>query len=290
MIDKPRTLGAILYNDFELLDLYGPLEMFGNLGDACRIVTVADCAGLVASTQGPRTEAEYGYGDCPPLDLILLPGGWGTVVELENQALLDFLRERSRSAEYTMSVCSGSAILARAGVLDGRRATSNKQLFQLATMQSDKVQWVEEARWVVDGPFVTASGVSGVSDTSKDRLSFLGLKIADDGTLSIDDTSKLDAAINEGSLAELFNTSSTGLGVQFDNLIEGFVVTGGIISDHKSIIDSRLKTLDRQILTLGERIDKKAQTFRQQFASIQESILLLQGQASAFQAFNSRFG
>ncbi len=164
MIDKPRTLGAILYNDFELLDLYGPLEMFGNLGDACRIVTVADCAGLVASTQGPRTEAEYGYGDCPPLDLILLPGGWGTVVELENQALLDFLRERSQSAEYTMSVCSGSAILARAGVLDGRRATSNKQLFQLATMQSDKVQWVEEARWVVDGPFVTASGVSAGTD------------------------------------------------------------------------------------------------------------------------------
>jgi putative intracellular protease/amidase len=164
MSDTSRTLGAILYKDFELLDLYGPLEMFGNLGDACRIVTVAENTGLVASTQGPKTEAEYSYANCPPLDLILLPGGVGTIAELDNPALLNFLRERSQTAEYTMSVCSGSAILARAGVLDGRRATSNKQLFKLATMQSDKVDWVEEARWVVDGSFVTSSGVSAGTD------------------------------------------------------------------------------------------------------------------------------
>jgi len=160
----PKTLGAILYPDFELLDLYGPLEMFGSLEGACRIVTVSDEVGAVASTQGPKTVAEYSYADCPPLDLILLPGGWGTLAELENENLLSFLRERSETAEYTMSVCSGSAILARAGLLDGRRATSNKQLFKLATMQSDKVDWVEQARWVEDGTFVTASGVSAGTD------------------------------------------------------------------------------------------------------------------------------
>ncbi len=159
-----KTLGAILYPDFELLDLYGPLEMFGNLEGACRIVTVSDEVGAVASTQGPKTLAEYSYADCPALDLILLPGGWGTLAELENESLLSFLRERSETAEFTMSVCSGSAILARAGLLDGRRATSNKQLFKLATMQSDKVDWVEQARWVEDGTFVTASGVSAGTD------------------------------------------------------------------------------------------------------------------------------
>ncbi len=159
-----KTLGAILYPDFELLDLYGPLEMFGSLEGACRIVTVSDEVGAVASTQGPKTLAEYSYADCPALDLILLPGGWGTLAELENESLLSFLRERSETAEYTMSVCSGSAILARAGLLDGRRATSNKQLFKLATMQSDKVDWVEQARWVEDGTFVTASGVSAGTD------------------------------------------------------------------------------------------------------------------------------
>jgi len=161
---KAKTLGAILYNDFELLDLYGPLEMFGALPGYFTIVTVSDQAGPVASTPGPKSLAEYSYADCPPLDLILLPGGFGTVPELENEELLGFLRERSAQAQYTMSVCSGSAILARAGLLDGRRATSNKQLFKLATLQSDKVEWVEQARWVEDGPFVTASGVSAGTD------------------------------------------------------------------------------------------------------------------------------
>jgi transcriptional regulator GlxA family with amidase domain len=63
-----------------------------------------------------------------------------------------------------MSVCTGSAILAKAGLLDGRRATSNKQFFDFARMQSEKVTWVEEARWVEDGPFATSSGVSAGTD------------------------------------------------------------------------------------------------------------------------------
>jgi len=88
----------------------------------------------------------------------------GTLPMLSSEPLLEFLRKRSQSAEVTMSVCSGSALLARAGVLDGRRATSNKLYFQLATSQSDAVDWVAEARWVEDGPFVTSSGVSAGTD------------------------------------------------------------------------------------------------------------------------------
>jgi putative intracellular protease/amidase len=158
------TLGAIFYDDFELLDVYGPLEMFGALGTALRIVTVAEAAGPVRSTQGPATVAEYGFADCPPLDWLILPGGLGTMPQLENSAMLDFLRTRAARAELIMSVCTGSALLARAGLLDGRRATSNKQFFELARAQSAQVEWVEAARWVEDGPYVTASGVSAGID------------------------------------------------------------------------------------------------------------------------------
>lgn len=161
---QPRTLGAILYKDFELLDLYGPLEMFGSLGPDLRIVTVAEKTGPVASAQGPETVARFDFASAPQLDLLLLPGGIGTLPELANAAMHEFLRTRSKQAEATMSVCSGSAILAKAGLLDGRRATSNKQFFSLATGQSDKVTWVERARWVEDGPFVTSSGVSAGTD------------------------------------------------------------------------------------------------------------------------------
>jgi putative intracellular protease/amidase len=162
--DSPLTLGAIFYEGFELLDVYGPLEMFGSVGPELEIVTVARQAGPVASFQGPRTLADHGFDDCPPLDLLLLPGGMGTLAQLEDAAMLDFLRERAGKALATMSVCSGSAILAKAGLLDGHRATSNKQYFSLATHQSDKVDWVEAARWVDAGAFVTSSGVSAGMD------------------------------------------------------------------------------------------------------------------------------
>ena len=94
------------------------------------------------------------------------PGGIGTLAQLGNAALLEFLRTRARSAELTMSVCSGSALLAKAGLLDGRRATSNKQWFSLATSQSEKVEWIEKARWVEDRDRVTSSGVSAGIDMS----------------------------------------------------------------------------------------------------------------------------
>ena len=159
-----RTLGAVLYPQFELLDLYGPLEMFGALEKEIRIVTVAESKGPVASTPGVETLARHDFADCPRLDLVLLPGGIGTLPQLGNAALLEFLRKRSAEAEVTMSVCSGSALLAKAGLLDGRRATSNKMFFQVARSQSDRVKWVEAARWVEDGPFATSSGVSAGTD------------------------------------------------------------------------------------------------------------------------------
>jgi transcriptional regulator GlxA family with amidase domain len=161
---KVRTLGVVLYPQFELLDVYGPVEIFGNLGSRVKVVMVAPAAGPVASAQGPKVVADYGLDDCPNLDLVLVPGGRGTLTQLTNTQLLDWLRQRAARAEIVMSVCSGSAILARAGLLDGRRATSNKKYFSFAVAQGPKVQWVKEARWVDDGDRVTSSGVSAGID------------------------------------------------------------------------------------------------------------------------------
>jgi transcriptional regulator GlxA family with amidase domain len=159
-----RTLGIVLYSGFELLDVYGPAEMFGCLGGRMKVLMVAQKKGPVASTQGPTTLADHDFDDCPPLDLILVPGGFGTMRELGNETLLDWLRERAKSAEIISSVCTGSAILAKAGLLDGRRATSNKQYFSFAVAQGPNVKWVDKARWVDDGDRVTSSGVSAGMD------------------------------------------------------------------------------------------------------------------------------
>ncbi len=112
----------------------------------------------------PTVNADYDFDDAPALDLILVPGGVGFIPELENQRMLDFLASRASKAKITTSVCTGSALLAKAGVLDGHRATSNKQVFSLAVASSDKVDWQTRARWVDDGLVVTSSGVSAGMD------------------------------------------------------------------------------------------------------------------------------
>lgn len=183
---KTRTLGIVLYPRFELLDVYGPAEIFGNVGIQLKVVMVAEKAGPVASIQGPKVIADYGFDDCPELDLVMVPGGFGTMTELNNPVFMDWLKARAEKAEIVMSVCSGSALLAKAGLLDGRRATSNKRYFQLAADQGPKVNWIRKARWVDDGDRVTSSGVSAGMDMALhvvDRL--FGTKAAEsiaDGT------------------------------------------------------------------------------------------------------------
>ena len=159
-----KRLGVILYPEFELLDVFGPVEMFGNLTGQVEVVMVGERAGAVRSAQGPSVVTEYGFADCPRLDLYLVPGGMGTRVEIENEILLQFLRERTKEVEYAMTVCTGTAILAKAGLLDGRKATTNKMLFEWVSAQGPKVEWIKAARWVEDGKFVTSSGVSAGMD------------------------------------------------------------------------------------------------------------------------------
>ncbi len=93
-----------------------------------------------------------------------MPGGVGAFEILRDDATLAFLRERAASAEITMSVCNGASVLAAAGLLDGRRATTNKQFWAASTAPGPKVQWVRKARWVDEGNVVTSSGVSAGMD------------------------------------------------------------------------------------------------------------------------------
>ncbi|EED32299.1 possible transcriptional regulator [gamma proteobacterium NOR5-3] len=173
MNTQPLQLGAVLYSGFEMLDYFGPLELFSVIGsEAIQINTVAQHSGPVAAAigsegaVGPKVIADFSFDDAPAFDMLLVPGGSGTLTELQNEAMLDFLRKQSQTAQWVTSVCTGSALLAKAGLLDGHRATSNKQVFAIASMQSDKVEWVEAARWVEDGKFFTSSGVSAGMDMS----------------------------------------------------------------------------------------------------------------------------
>ena len=182
---QARRLGVILFPGFEVLDVFGPLEMFGFLKGTVDIDMVAQQAGHVRSAQGPETVASYGFDDCPPLDLLLVPGGFGTRTEVDNPHILSFLRRRVPEVEIAMTVCTGTSLLARAGLLDGRRATTNKRSFQWVAEQGAKVQWVKEARWVEDDKFVTSSGVSAGIDMALAVIARLyGKEISDNLAVS----------------------------------------------------------------------------------------------------------
>jgi len=161
-----RSVGFVLFEDFELLDVFGPAEMFGVLKDRVRIEMIAAEAGPVRSSQGPRVIAERGFAEVAEPDLVLVPGGIGTRTAVDDEELVSWIRQMSTRAAYVASVCTGSALLARAGVLDGKRATSNKRAFEWVMSQGPLVNWIRQARWVEDGKFWTSSGVTAGIDMS----------------------------------------------------------------------------------------------------------------------------
>ena len=132
-----RSIGVVLFHEFELLDVFGPLEMYGMVPESFEICMVAERGGEVPSRQGPKSVVENEFSEGRQFDLLLVPGGIGTRKEVDNLTLLQWLRSQSTGAEYVTSVCTGSALLARAGVLDGVRATTNKRAFAWATSQRD---------------------------------------------------------------------------------------------------------------------------------------------------------
>ena len=159
-----RRLAALTFPGFELLDLTGPLELLEINNDQIELLVVSETGGAVPSAQGPSLMSDRMLADGHDYDLLLVPGGRGTRREVLNQLLLDWVATASLRAEIVMSVCTGAALLARAGLLDGRRATTNKLNFNWVTKASDRVDWVRKARWVEDGKYWTSSGVSAGMD------------------------------------------------------------------------------------------------------------------------------
>jgi transcriptional regulator GlxA family with amidase domain len=157
-------VGAVLFEGFELLDFYGPLEMFGLLEGESKISIVALKAGPIRSSAGPCGMAEATMAGAGGFDVLLIPGGIGTRKEMVNSQFLAELKRLAEASRMVATVCTGSLLLSATGLLDGRRATSNKMVFQQVKAYAPKVNWIAEARWVEDGKYFTSSGVSAGMD------------------------------------------------------------------------------------------------------------------------------
>ncbi len=159
-----RTLAALVFPGFETLDYFGPIEMLGGFGKAIEIITVAKGRDPVASVHGQRIVADRTISEKNDYDLLFIPGGDSALIESKDEDLMQWIRETSANAERVMAVCTGTVLLGMTGVLDGRKATTNKLDFANTVHLAPRVEWVKEARWVEDGKFFTSSGVSAGMD------------------------------------------------------------------------------------------------------------------------------
>ena len=159
-----KKIGALVFPNFELLDMFGPLEMFALMGDEVEVTMIGQNGGVVGGRGGPKTQCDLSYDDDAAFDMLLVPGGAGTREEVTNPVTLNWLRAQSEKTELVMTVCTGSTLLSATGLLDGRRATTNKRSFEWATSHGPNVDWVKQARWVEDGKYFTSSGVSAGMD------------------------------------------------------------------------------------------------------------------------------
>jgi putative intracellular protease/amidase len=166
-----KTVAVLLFPDFETLDVYGPVEIFGRLTDTYSVRFYSLSGGIVSNKHGIATLTEkLDKVDAHP-EICLIPGGWGTRTEISNTPFIEKMRIIADKSRFVLTICTGSALLARTGLLDGKEATTNKRAFDWVASLNEKVKWNKNARWVVDGRFYTSSGVSAGMDMALGFLS-----------------------------------------------------------------------------------------------------------------------
>ena len=169
-----RRVGILVFDEVEVLDFCGPFEAFSvaRLDEDRRreepspyeVVLVAQTGGIVVAMGGLKVMPDHTLEDCPPLDVLVVPGGWGTRRKMLNGELVSWISERGREVGTMTSVCTGSLLLGKAGLLDGKRATTHWKALDLMRESFPTVTVVEDQHVVEEGDLLTSAGISAGID------------------------------------------------------------------------------------------------------------------------------
>lgn len=169
-----KQVGILIFPDVEVLDFCGPYEVFSvtRLNEERRreepspfqVLLIAEHVGPIMATGGLRIIPDYTLENCPPLDILVIPGGWGTRKEITNQRLLTWIAERGKQVETLTSVCTGSMLLGQAGLLNGRHATTHWRSLGWMRESFPTVMVEEKLHVVEDGHVLTSAGISAGID------------------------------------------------------------------------------------------------------------------------------
>ena len=169
-----KPVGILIFPDVEILDFAGPFEVFSatRLNEERRysdsspfhVFLVAEAAAPIVTTGGMRVSPEFTIENCPPLEVLFIPGGWGTRAQANNTRLLQWIRLRAPQTKTLTSVCTGSFLLGAAGLLEGRHATTHwRSLDRMCeTFPSIKVE--RKLHVVEEGDVITSAGISAGID------------------------------------------------------------------------------------------------------------------------------
>ena len=168
---KTRNVGILLFEKAELLDFAGPYEAFSSAGryDGAKYFntfSVGEQKGSITSFNGLPCGIEYDFDDAPEIDILVVPGGQGTRTEIDNPVVIDWINEVAGKAELMTSVCTGSFLLAKAGLLDGKKATTHWGSIERLREAFPNTEVLEQVRFVDDGFVVSSAGVSAGIDMS----------------------------------------------------------------------------------------------------------------------------
>jgi transcriptional regulator GlxA family with amidase domain len=163
-----QRIGILLFDDVEELDAVGPWEVFGAWAkaypDEAEVVAFAAAPGPVRGAKGLRFQADHGFDDVGPLDVLVHPGGQGTRPLLQDPAHLDWVRGQRERVPLLTSVCTGSLVYAAAGLLNGRPATTHWGSLELLGKLDPSIEVRPDDRFVDDDDVVTSAGVSAGID------------------------------------------------------------------------------------------------------------------------------
>lgn len=184
----PLIVGILIFDDVEILDVAGPFEVFAvtrlneeqrlQQSSPFKVYLISELNKQITAIGGLRLTPDMTITECPELDLLIIPGGWGTRKESKNKILVNWIGNQFTNDRLIASVCTGSSLLGKAGLLDGRDATTHWRAFDFLQKSAPKARILKNVRFTLIEPIFTSAGVSAGIDLALRIVShFFGTEI-----------------------------------------------------------------------------------------------------------------
>ncbi|MGQ7724411.1 MULTISPECIES: DJ-1/PfpI family protein [unclassified Bacillus (in: firmicutes)] len=180
------SVGIFLFNEVEVLDFAGPFEVFSvtevNEEKPFTVYTVSENGEMITARNGLKVQPDYSIENLPPVDILIIPGGLGArEYEIKNEIVIKWIRQQMKEVKLMTSVCTGSLLLAKAGLLEGLKATTHWASIEKFKNEFQNVEVIENVKFVDEGHIITSAGISaGINMVFHIVKNLLGVHVAED--------------------------------------------------------------------------------------------------------------